>query len=93
MLVAASPHAAWAPSTYSRSWNAVLQTANVQAVTLDELRHSYASTMVRNGAPLIIVAQALGHSDTRTAEKRYAQLAPSYVADTIRRLAPDIRRD
>ncbi|MBZ9889443.1 site-specific integrase [Mesorhizobium sp. BR1-1-3] len=82
--------AAWAPSTYNRSWKAVLKIANVQSVTLHELRHTYASTMVRNGAPLIIVAQALGHSDTRMAEKHYAHLAPSYVADTIRRLAPDI---
>ncbi|MDF3154768.1 site-specific integrase [Mesorhizobium sp. XAP10] len=82
--------APWRPSTYNRSWKAVLKIANVQAVTLHELRHTYASTMVRNGAPLIIVAQALGHSDTRMAEKHYAHLAPSYVADTIRRLAPDI---
>ncbi|MDF3233418.1 MULTISPECIES: tyrosine-type recombinase/integrase [Mesorhizobium] len=47
-------------------------------MTLHELRHTYASTMVRNGAPLIIVAQALGRSDTRTVEKHYAHLAPSY---------------
>ncbi|ESW81605.1 hypothetical protein X772_22275 [Mesorhizobium sp. LSJC280B00] len=62
----------------------------MQSVTLHELRHTYASTVVRNGAPLIIVAQALGHSDTRMAEKHYAHLAPSYVADTIRRMAPYI---
>ncbi|MER9603433.1 tyrosine-type recombinase/integrase [Mesorhizobium sp. M0243] len=37
-----------------------------------------------------IVAQALGHSDARIAEQHYAHLAPSYIADTIRRLAPDI---
>ncbi|RVC97437.1 site-specific integrase [Mesorhizobium sp. M2A.F.Ca.ET.029.05.1.1] len=82
--------AAWAPSTYNRSWKALLAQAKLSDVTLHEIRHTYASTMVRNGAPLIIVAEALGHSDTRMAEKHYAHLAPSYVADTIRRLAPDI---
>ncbi|AZO39497.1 MAG: site-specific integrase [Mesorhizobium sp.] len=82
--------AAWAPSTYNRSWKALLTQAKLSDVTLHELRHTYASTMVRNGAPLIVVAEALGHSDTRMAEKHYAHLAPSYVADTIRRLAPDI---
>lgn len=67
-----------------------MKQAGLSDVTLHELRHTYASTMVRNGAPLIIVAQALGRSDTRTVEKHYAHLAPSYVADIIRRLAPDI---
>jgi hypothetical protein len=42
------------------------------------------------GAPLMVVAQALGHADTRMVDKHYAHLAPSYVADTIRRMAPDI---
>lgn len=46
--------------------------------------------MVRNGAPLLVVAEALGHSGTRMAEKHYTHLAPSYVADTIRRTAPDL---
>ncbi|WP_033839155.1 tyrosine-type recombinase/integrase [Mesorhizobium loti] len=60
-------------------------------VLLHEIRHTYASAMVRNGAPLIVVAEALVHSDIRMAEKHYAHLAPSYVADTIRRLAPNIQ--
>ena len=38
----------------------------------------------------LVPAEALGHSDTRMAEKHYAHLAPSYVADTIRRTAPDL---
>ncbi|GEP07600.1 hypothetical protein MOX02_56380 [Methylobacterium oxalidis] len=46
--------------------------------------------MVRNGAPLIVVAEALGHSGTRTAEKHYAHRAPSNVADTIWRTAPNL---
>ncbi|MER9628846.1 site-specific integrase [Mesorhizobium sp. M0296] len=82
--------ASWAPATYHRPWKALLAQAGLSDVTLHEIRHTYASTMVRNGAPLIVVAEALGHSDTRMAEKHYAHLAPSYVADTIRRLAPDI---
>ena len=38
----------------------------------------------------MVVAEALRPSDTRMAEKHYAHLAPSYVADTIRRTAPDL---
>jgi integrase len=82
--------AGWAKSSYQRAWKALLERAGLADVTLHEIRHTYASAMVRGGAPLMVVAQALGHSDTRMVDKHYAHLAPSYVADTIRRLAPDI---
>jgi integrase len=80
----------WRKSTYHREFRAAVGRAGLGRLTLHELRHSYASTMVRAGAPLIVVGQALGHADTRMAEKHYAHLAPSYVADTIRRTAPDL---
>ncbi|WP_244643679.1 tyrosine-type recombinase/integrase [Alsobacter metallidurans] len=80
----------WKPATYQRSFKEALQRAGLDNLTLHELRHSYASAMVRAGAPLIVVAEALGHSDTRMAEKHYAHLAPSFVADTIRRTAPNL---
>ena len=80
----------WKPSSYNRPWKELLKRAGVCDITLHELRHTYASTMVRKGAPLMVVAHALGHADTRMAEKHYAHLAPSYVAETIRRMAPDI---
>ena len=56
-------------------------------MSLHELRHSHASTMVPAGAPLIVVARALGHAATRMIDKHYAHLAPSYVADVIRSTA------
>ena len=42
-----------------------------------------------NGVPLAVVAQNLGHTDTRMVEKHYAHLAPSYVAQAIRAAAPE----
>jgi len=30
-----------------------------------------------------VIAKLLGHADTRMAEKHYAHLAPSYVADAL----------
>ena len=80
----------WRTSTYHRPWKDLVASAGLADITLHELRHTYASTMVRKGAPLMIVAQALGHTDTRMVDKHYAHLAPSYVADTIRQMAPDI---
>ncbi|MDR4305677.1 site-specific integrase [Chelatococcus sambhunathii] len=81
----------WKPATYQRPFKAALDRAKIENLTLHELRHSYASAMVKAGAPLLVVAHALGHSDTRMCEKHYAHLAPSYVAETIRRTAPDLK--
>lgn len=52
------------------------------------LRHTYASLSIMNGAPLMVVAKNLGHVDTRMMEKHYGHLAPSYVAEAIRKAAP-----
>jgi integrase len=52
------------------------------------LRHTYASHAIMNGAPLLVVAKNLGHSDTRMVEKHYGHLAASYIADAIRAAAP-----
>jgi integrase len=52
------------------------------------LRHTYASLSVMGGAPLIVVAKNLGHSDTRMVEKHYGHLSQSYIADAIRAAAP-----
>jgi hypothetical protein len=40
--------------------------------------------------PLGVIAEQLGHADTRMTEKHYAHLAPSYVADTIRAHFPTL---
>jgi hypothetical protein len=41
-----------------------------------------------NGAPLMVIARNLGHTDTRMVEKHYGHLALSYVAEQIRAAAP-----
>ena len=41
-----------------------------------------------NGAPLLVIAKNLGHSDTKMVERHYGHLAPSYIADAIRAAAP-----
>jgi integrase len=51
-------------------------------------RHTFASHAVMNGIPLLVVAQALGHTDTRMVEKHYGHLAPGYAAQQIREKAP-----
>jgi integrase len=57
-------------------------------ISFHGLRHTWASLAVMNGIPLLVVAKNLGHTDTRMVEKHYGHLAPSYVADEIRKGAP-----
>jgi len=58
------------------------------AVGFHQLRHTWASHSVMAGMPLAVVATNLGHTDTRMVEKHYGHLAPSYVAEAIRKHAP-----
>ena len=53
--------------------------------TFHALRHTWAPHRVMAGAPLMVVAQALGHADTRMVGLHYAaHLAPRRVPDVIR---------
>ena len=61
-------------------------------VGLHQLRHTFASLSVMNGTPLIVVANALGHADTRMVEKHYGHLSQSYLAEAIRKGAPRFGR-
>jgi integrase-like protein len=54
------------------------------------LQHTYGSTLAMRGVPMGVIAEQLGHADTRMTEKHYAHLAPSYVADTIRAHFPTL---
>jgi integrase len=57
-------------------------------ISIHGLRHSWCSHAVIGGTPLLIVAQHLGHADTRMVEKVYGHLAKSFVSDAIRAGAP-----
>jgi integrase len=52
------------------------------------LRHTYASHAAMAGAPLLVIAKNLGHSDTRMVERHYGHLSRTYVTEEIRRTAP-----
>jgi integrase len=54
------------------------------------LRHTYATMLLRGGAPLPVIAANLGHADTRMTERHYAHLMPGYVAQTIRASMPNL---
>jgi integrase len=81
----------WRKSHQLRPMLAACGRAKIKpAVSFHVLRHTHGSTLAMRGVPMGVIAEQLGHADTRMTEKHYAHLAPSYVADTIRAHFPTL---
>jgi integrase len=79
----------WGSHDQHRPMAAACKAAGIEpAIGMHTLRHTYASLLVQAGVSLAIVAEALGHADTRMVSKHYGHLAPSHVADAIRAHLP-----
>lgn len=66
-------------------WNRVRTEADLPALRIHDLRHSFASMALARGASLPLIGKALGHSSPRVTE-RYAHLAD----DALRALADGV---
>ena len=66
--------------------------AELEGVRIHDLRHSFASFALADGASLFLIAKALGHANARTTE-RYAHLSGDPLADLAAavgaRIAPE----
>jgi integrase len=80
---------AWGKSHQQRPLVDACRAAKISpAASFHTLRHTYASLMVMDAVPLMVVARNLGHADTRMVEKHYGHLATSYVREAIRAAKP-----
>lgn len=80
---------AWGKSHQTRPLAEACRAAQISAAaSFHALRHTYASLMVMDAVPLMVVARNLGHADTRMVEKHYGHLATSYVREAIRSAKP-----
>lgn len=78
----------WKTSEQKRPMDSACSKANVGCVTFHILRHTYASQAVMNGVPIAVIAEQLGHKDTRITERHYAHLCRSYKQEIIRTNLP-----
>ena len=89
LMLAHANGLAWGHSHQIRPMTRACRAARIEpAAGFHILRHTAASHLVMSGVPLNVVAHNLGHADTRMTERHYAHLAPSYLAETIRKFAP-----
>lgn len=88
-LLARVGEEAWRKSQQSRPMAEACTVAKIiPAIGFHGLRHTYASLSIMNGAPLLVVARNLGHTDTRMVEKHYGHLSATYMAEAVRASAP-----
>lgn len=79
----------WKTAEQARPLKRACKAAGINPpVSFHALRHSFGSLLAQNGVPMRVIAEALGHADTRITEKHYAHISPSFVADSIRKGLP-----
>jgi integrase len=78
----------WRRAYQNRPMRLACERAKIEGASFHTLRHTAASLAIMNGAPLLVIARNLGHSDTKMVEKHYGHLAADYITDEIRRTAP-----
>jgi len=88
LMLAKADGSAWGSSHQIRPMIEACRRAKIAQAGFHTLRHTAASHNVMGGVPLPVVAHNLGHADTRMTERHYAHMAPSYVAESIRKFAP-----
>lgn len=63
-----------------RAFVKVCERAEIEGVRIHDLRHSFASFAIADGASLFLVGKLLGHASTQTTE-RYAHLSGDLLQD------------
>ncbi|HSV67564.1 MAG TPA: tyrosine-type recombinase/integrase [Mycobacteriales bacterium] len=69
-----------------REWRTLLTEAGVRTVRLHDARHSAATTLLALGVDVRIVADMLGHSQTRVTSDTYQHVLPAMAHDAADRI-------
>ena len=79
----------WKKSAQIRPMKEACKAAEIDPpISFKGLRTTYGSLLAKAGVSLQVIAQSLGHADTRITEEHYAHLLPSHVADAVRENLP-----
>jgi integrase len=79
----------WGESHQARPMREACERAKIApAVSFHDLRNTYGALLAMKATPIKVIAELLGHTDTRITEKHYAHLSNSYVAETLRKNLP-----
>ncbi len=82
VFVFPAPSGAGHSISIRRPFKSVCKRAGLEDVRIHDLRHSFASFAVADGASLFLVGKLLGHANSRTTE-RYAHLSGDPLVDAV----------
>ena len=68
------------PDSVTQWFSAFVARSGLPKVTVHSLRHTYASLMIADGTPLVVVSRQLGHAQTSTTANIYAHAIASAQA-------------
>lgn len=68
-----------------KAFDRVLTAAGLEGLRIHDLRHSFASFAIADGASLFLVSKLLGHSNSRVTE-RYAHLSNDPLQDAVAKI-------
>lgn len=68
------------PDSISQWFKKFVERTGLPKVTVHSLRHTYASLMIAEGTPLVVVSHQLGHAQTSTTSNLYAHVIASSEA-------------
>ncbi|MGB2319585.1 MAG: tyrosine-type recombinase/integrase [Candidatus Puniceispirillum sp.] len=71
-------------------WERIRRAAGLQDVRIHDLRHTFASVAVSNGAPLYEVGRLLGHASIQSTQ-RYAHLERSRLKDSLNKFSQKLK--
>lgn len=75
--------------TINKTWQTLLQKAQVEGFRFHDLRHSFASELAMSGASLAEIAAGTGHK-TLQMVKRYAHLSQDHTTGVVERMAAKV---
>jgi Site-specific recombinase XerD len=81
------------PSKIRRAHELALKEAGIRHIRIHDLRGTYTALAVSAGVPIYFVSKSLGHSDTATTERNYADLVPGAARETPNVMERYIQRE
>ncbi len=80
------------PPNITRAFHVLTNRAGLQRIRLHDLRHTFATLMLKSGEPAKIVTERLGHSTAAYTQDAYQEVMPGMQRDAARRFGQRLRR-
>jgi integrase len=84
------------PHAVHQSFHRIVRNARITPIRFHDLRHTHASLLIKEGVPVKVVSERLGHAHIALTIQTYQHLLPGMqddAADTVERLARPKRND